>query len=144
MGLQMLHLSWRFMAWHSPAWLFGDVCSLGSVPSVAVLPVQSLIQGKIMEKSGTHVASANTITTFEYIWIHLACKEQCRNQSNWLAIWRIKAIKVSIWRTLLTDVDDLSWHIQRCTAEKAPEPEPNSSDLDNSPDSEDMLGYLGR
>lgn len=34
--------------------------------------------------------------------------------------------------------------MQRCTAEKAPEPEPNSSDLDNSPDSEDMLGYLGR
>jgi hypothetical protein len=31
----------------------------------------------------------------------------------------------------------------RCTAEKAPEPEPNSSDLDNSPDSEDLLGRLG-
>ncbi|CAK9046441.1 Pre-mRNA-splicing factor Slu7 [Durusdinium trenchii] len=27
-----------------------------------------------------------------------------------------------------------------CTAEKAPEPEANSSDLDNSPDSEDLLG----
>lgn len=30
-----------------------------------------------------------------------------------------------------------------CTAEKAPEPEPNSSDLDNSPDSEDLLGPGG-
>ena len=30
----------------------------------------------------------------------------------------------------------------RCTAEKAPEPEPNSSDLDNSPESE-VLGCLG-
>lgn len=32
----------------------------------------------------------------------------------------------------------------RCTAEKAPEPEANSSDLDNSPDSEDLLGPLRR
>ncbi|CAK9110965.1 unnamed protein product [Durusdinium trenchii] len=31
----------------------------------------------------------------------------------------------------------------RCTAEKAPEPEANSSDLDNSPDSEDLLGPNG-
>eukprot|EP00913_Durusdinium_trenchii_P012392 g11633.t1 len=31
-----------------------------------------------------------------------------------------------------------------CTAEKAPEPEANSSDLDNSPDSEDLLGPLRR
>ena len=36
-----------------------------------------------------------------------------------------------------------AWKIARCTAEKAPEPEPNSSDLDNSPDSEDLLGRLG-
>lgn len=82
-----------------------------------------------------------------HIWLVKTNAEINPNhESNLYSIWRMK---VSIWRTLLlwdtlTDLDDLWWHIQRCTAEKAPEPEPNSSDLDNSPDSEDMLGYLGR
>ncbi|CAJ1451821.1 unnamed protein product [Effrenium voratum] len=31
----------------------------------------------------------------------------------------------------------------QCTAERPPEPDPNSSDLDNSPDSDDLLGPPG-